>query len=193
MPIQLRPLYESRAGFARLTGRARSTISEATAPGGPLYAAMTGDRIDIAHPAAVRYRLGSRPTIAELARAICVDAEELAADPATLAVYGTLVRWRFVTFAEFAHRAGVTTAAVQRAARDELASAMTSDGLDLAHPASLEFMARHPFDADPPDGFLATACVGESIDVHHPVARAYLSRLWGVAATDDEIDRRFAA
>lgn len=192
MPIQLRPLPQSRADFARLTGRARSTISEATAPGGPLHAAMVGDRIDCAHPAAVRYRLGPRPTIAELAQAICVDADELAADSSTLAIYGTLVWFRFVTFEEFANRAGVTVDAVRQAVQDELARAMTPDGLDLGHAAALEFMARQPFEEDPPDGFLAPACVGESIDVQHPVARAYLSRLWGVAATDSEIDRRLA-
>lgn len=154
---------------------------------------MIDDRVDIAHPTAVKYRIGSRPTIAELASAICVDADELAADPETLAVYGTLVRSRFVAIDEFAFRAGVTVDAARAAAGDELAPALTSDGIDLGHPAALEFMARRPFERGAPDGFLAPACVGESVDVHHPVARAYLSRLWGVAATDSEIDRRLAA
>ncbi|MGC4088327.1 MAG: hypothetical protein QM756_10590 [Polyangiaceae bacterium] len=72
------PAWVSRADFARMTGRARSSITEACRPGGPLAAACDADRLNARHPDALRYRLGQFPTIAELAEALGVDALALA-------------------------------------------------------------------------------------------------------------------
>jgi len=100
-----------------------------------------------------------------------------------------------VSATEFAQRSGVSLREVERAALDELRAAVLANGrLDLSHPASLKFMASHPFAADddvPPvidgAGFLMPALVGEDIDMDHPIARVFLARSWGRVPTDAEI------
>jgi hypothetical protein len=85
------------------------------------------------------------------------------------------------------------------ALKNELAPATNPDGtIDVTHITALTYLARRPFGADqePPEidgnGYLFTACVFGKVDVHHPAARAYLSRVWGTPATTDEIARKLA-
>lgn len=104
-----------------------------------------------------------------------------------------------VSAGEFAERADVTVDEVLAALANELAEALLPSGrLDLGHAASLRFMASRPFErlanGDPAvhaincEPYLAPACVGEDIDIDHPVARVFLARCHGRVQTDEELE-----
>lgn len=171
------PAPISRAAFARLSGRARSTVTEACT--GVLAAAcLPGGRIDRAHPAARAY-LAARGLLAGASSAV----REL------------------VTETDFAELAGVTVADVQSA--HELEAARRGTRIDLGHEASLTYLAARPFprDADGavgpdawPAGALAAADIdADTLDADHPRMRAFFARCDGVAPTDESVRAEFGA
>ncbi|HEX4473488.1 MAG TPA: hypothetical protein VH142_00345 [Polyangiaceae bacterium] len=189
-------------------------MTRAAARGGALAAAvLSRGRIDLAHEH-VRTWLGATSQT-EISERSGLGAELLIVeDGLTLAEFakrkgvsiakvrkaldGPLAAARIpawhVSATEFAQRAGVSLREVERAALGELRAAVLANGrLDLSHPASLKFMASHPFaDPDVPPlidgaGFLMPALLGEDIDMDHPIARVFLARSWGRVPTDADI------
>jgi len=90
---------------------------------------------------------------------------------------------------EFARRAEAPVRVVRDALANELAPALREDGqIDIAHPASLAFLARSPVDQDdeeaplPVNGhdFLCPACPNDvHVDLEHPIFLAFLARWIG--------------
>jgi hypothetical protein len=137
-------------------------------------------------------------TFAEAAKIAGVTVEQFAddvrEDPTLKAA---IVPVAHVCINEFATRAGTSTAEVLDAIRGALRAAVTASGrLDLAHRSALEFMAARPLkrkrNGDPimPEvngrGYLSAACVGDDIDLDHPVYRVFDARLHGRLRTDAE-------
>ena len=202
-----RPKLVAQTDLVRLTGYARSTVSEACA--GPLAPAYRGGRLDLAHPAAREWlaargfdpdqlapvaRKPRAPVIAsarrphatatakELSRRTGVSVGEIREQFA-----GALIPATHVTASQVAFFAGCDDEVVFDAIdAGELAGAVQCTGfVDLAHPSVLAFMAARPFertaseDIEAPPGFLTPATVGDEIDVDHPVARIFLARCLG--------------
>jgi hypothetical protein len=104
-----------------------------------------------------------------------------------------------ISAAEFAERAEVEPQEVLDALDGELAPALLPSGrLDLGHAVSLAFMAARPFarlangDPDAPnyiggEPWLSPACMGDDVDVAHPVTRAFFARCHGRVPTDAEL------
>jgi hypothetical protein len=72
-----------------------------------------------------------------------------------------------------------------------LAAAVTrTRRIDITHPVALALFARNPFKRDAkgdpiaPNFDLSPACVGDDIDVDHPIARVFLARCLGSVPTD---------
>ncbi len=195
------PAPLSRAEFARLCNRSRSTITEACRPGGPLYAARVADRIDSRHPDAVQYRWRARASGGQspIVRLDDVSAKEFCARTGAPAaeLVEALVPAHHVAACAFAWLADVSVDDVLAAAnRGELAAAITPERrLDLLHPAALAYFAAHPFPrnrrGEPaiPAGFLAPACAGDNINIDHPIARVFFTRLDGLPFTDADAER----
>jgi hypothetical protein len=177
-----KPRPVSRAELARLTGRARSSITEAA--GGVLKAACCGaGRIDASHPAVLKYagvrsykELLSGAAAVQRSRPVAAGAptlvlRETAATPtleAFAAGHGLSVDEIERDFADAvvpAHHLAASTFAmladcpvtdVVHAVAGELAPAVTDAGrLDATSPAALAWLARRPF-AVGDDGELAT-------------------------------------
>lgn len=194
----------SQTDFAARAGVNRSTISRAFQEGGPLHAALLpGKRCDATHPEVVAWArrrrldpnvlLGSFNALA-LARIDVRDADEPPSAPPTASPYCGGCGELFSTYAgtpieEFAQRAETPLRAVRDALAAELAPARRNDGLiDIAHPASLAFLARNPVDQDdektppPVNGhdFLCPACPNDMhVDLEHPIFLAFLARWIG--------------
>jgi hypothetical protein len=166
------------------------------------------DRLDFRHPAVRRF-LGlegeqsppepgvmvdeTAPTFGDFAQQTRMSLEEAVELREQLA--RALVPAAHVAARGFAWLAGVTLDAVLVATDAALAPAVTRQRrIDLLHPAALEFMAARPFQRDRrgepviPDGFLQAACVGDEIDLDHPITRVFFTRLEGRVCTDADID-----
>ncbi|HEX3853325.1 MAG TPA: hypothetical protein VHW01_20315 [Polyangiaceae bacterium] len=137
-------------------------------------------------------------TVPEFAQQLGVSVEE-AERACREELASALIPPGHVSAAEFAQRADLPIDEVLAAVADELAEALLPSGrLDLGHSASLRFMAARPFErlasGDPAvhtingEPYLAPACVGEDIDIDHPVARAFLARCHGRVQTDEELE-----
>jgi hypothetical protein len=200
-------VVQSQSDIARRRGCARSTVSRACKPGGALFPALVApDRIDLFHPACQRF-------LAEVGADAGVLIDETALSPREAAeqkgvsvktvladMHGSLaaavIPIEHVSAGVYALLAQMSVIEVEAAVRGALRPALTaSRRIDVGHPASLAFLAAHPFarlpngDPDAPEGFLAPACVGDDeIDLNHPFARAYFARLDGRVATEAEID-----
>jgi hypothetical protein len=200
---QHREMPVSQADLARRRAVNRSTVSRAVR--GPLKAAMLpGGRIDAAHPT-VRAWLGrgeaptapgglmleeTAPTVDEFAAERGGTREDVEREcPAAL------IPRSHLDVKTFAFYVGATVGAVVDAAEGALKPAVTPAGrLDLAHPASLQFAAQHPFGKTlPPTGILAAAAIGDDIDLEHPVAIVFLARSWGRVPTAAELRELNAA
>lgn len=194
-----RPMPVSQTDVAQRAGVNRSTISRLFA--GPLNAALLpGKRCDVTHPVVVAWakQRGLDPTAllgafhSEMLRpappaqasieieqhsGYCGGCGELHSPYA-----GTPIE-------EFAQRAETPVRAVRDALTVELAPALRNDGrIDIAHPASLAFLARNPVDQDdekaplPVNGhdFLCPACPDDvHVDLKHPIFFAFLARWLG--------------
>jgi hypothetical protein len=169
-----RPVPVSRAEFARIVGRGRSTITEACS--GPLAAAeLPLRRIDLAHPAVVAWATARRIPLEQL------GAGDLASKREDVAYT--------VSHAELAIIAGVTDDVLEMFALGPIAAARQADGtFILAHPAVLEMLAAFPFPRDEngiveaaiPEGILRDAVdQAERIDLDHPSAQAFMARCLG--------------
>lgn len=208
----------SRAEYARRVGRARSAITAAC--NGPLAAAcLDGARINAAHPAAVAFaakrgvsvdRLLADATAAEGTATAPTPPRASARRPPRApmrksAVQGvSYLEARFISLEGLAMIAGEATESVDRAALSP-ATLIADDGspcVDLLSPIVLRYLASRPFERDDagelledeiPEGAFAGAFLDEDIDVDHPLARAFLTRCWGEAATDELLVERARA
>lgn len=133
-----RPRWVSQVAVARARGVARSTVSRAVRPGGPLHRASLGggDRIDAGHPDCVAW-VGpvSTPSVYGMPLKM---AQELGMiqRPAPPGIE-FLDPSRVVTFEQFAELAGLPVAEVP-ALRKQLADAIP---IDFDHPAVQAFLA----------------------------------------------------
>lgn len=147
------------------------------------------DPAELAHPLPVPRRpvprqplpqLALLPRIIDLgefAEMLGLPVDEVIADFSKPPLSDAIIPRGHVSVSQFAELAEVPTRDVVLACRGKLGRAVTQRGLlDLCHPASLAFMHAHPFGENVPAGYLAAACVGEEIDVDHPVARVFLAR-----------------
>jgi hypothetical protein len=195
-----------------MAGVARSTITRAFRPGGPLYPALVGDRGDASHPAWIGWladRVGARSiVVSEPGTAITFDAlapllgvpvreVEAAVRPGG-PLHAALIAPHHVSAELFAVLAGTSVFEVLAATRDELAPALTESGrIDISHRDALEYLAARPFRRlpdgdidleDVPQGMLAPACIGADIDITNPFALAFEARCIGrVRSADAEV------
>ena len=132
-----RPRMVSQVAVARVRRCARSTVSRAALPGGPLHPAVIGDRIDAAHPACRKWvgqvPPGSYPYGMTVSLAIEYGMIERPA-PAGVRL---LDPDRVITFEQLAELAGVPLDEVL-ALRDTFEDAVP---LDFDHPAVQAFLA----------------------------------------------------
>jgi len=190
VPRNLRRLV-SQAGLAKHRGVARSTVSRAAKPGGALFPAMVRDRVDIDHPACVAWtpKKASEPEFIEAPNEP-ESAPEYQPHSSYCGGCGRLHSAYLGTpVEEFAQRAEAPVRVVRAAITGELAPALRKDGLlDIAHPASLAFLARNPIDQEdekaplPVNGhdFLCPACPDDvHTDLAHPIFLAFLARWIG--------------
>jgi hypothetical protein len=133
-------------------------------------------------------------TVAGLAAHLGVslsDAQELVAGELAPAV----VPAAHLAAEAFAKLSGATTEEIATAAHGELAEALTPAGrLDISHPATLTWLAGRPIrKGERLDGILGPACVGDDVDMAHPLAIAMLARSWGRVPTSADFDAATAA
>ncbi|HTQ05327.1 MAG TPA: hypothetical protein VMI54_15800 [Polyangiaceae bacterium] len=205
-PKNYREHLISRSAFAEHSGRSRSSITEACQ--GPLAAAVRGNRIDAAHPAAVAWarkrkidpeqllepttrlmlqqdrRTVRRPrptlTYQEVAKRTGVSVEEVRAGLAAAEIPAA-----HVDAEQLAFFAGCTVDEVFDAVdAGELSSAIRDTGyIDLSDQAVVAFAARRPFRddlSDAPDAYLAPAMLSANqVDAAHPVAIIFMARCLG--------------
>jgi hypothetical protein len=181
-----RPCPLSRADFARRTGRARSTVTEACR--GPLAPACDRDRIDAIHPAAAEWarQRGIDPSVL-----LCdfYDATLLYESIRSLTADRPEGSYYLVTVQFFAYLAGVRSSEVA----EVLSQVVRGCIIDVADPRALEFMAAHPYPRgrdglvhELPLGTLWGATVvrhvgddDPSLDPHHPLMRVFMARCDG--------------
>ncbi len=199
-PTSAPRLEVSFADLSRTAVVARSTVTRACAPGGPLHPAVTAPgRTDIAAQCVVDWlsaHAGTPPVLVAEPDTVSADeaarqrgvpvADVLAAVAPGGPLHGAFLAAHHVPAIVFAVLAGVVLAQVLEASRAELAPAVTAGGgIDLTSAVALDYLRAHPFrrladgeidSADVPDGMLSAAMVGDDIDPSHPFALAFLAR-----------------
>jgi hypothetical protein len=201
------------AELSRTAGVARSTITRACAPGGPLHSAVTAPgRVDLSARCCVRWlaeHAGVVPVVvdepdsaitpAQAARQKRVSVAEIEAAMAPGgALEAAVILQHHVSAFAFSVLSGSALLDVIEATRSgSLVAAVTANGrIDLSSARALEWCARRPYprladgeiDLDHvPEGGLVPAMVGEEINRDSPFARVFLARCWGRVPTPADL------
>jgi hypothetical protein len=207
------PLAVSFAELARTAGVARSTITRACAPGGPMHpAVLSPGRVDAGAACVVRWlaeHAGVTPVVvdepdsaitpAQAARLKGAPVEEIeSAMQAGGALASAVIHRHHVSARVFAVLSGSALGDVIEATRSgSLVAAVTENGrIDLSTPASLEWCARRPYPrlADGeidlghvPEGGLVPAMVGDQINIDSPFAHVFVARCCGRVPTEADL------
>lgn len=175
----------TQAELARVRGVARSTVSRAVHQGGPLHAALHGDRVDAAHPAVVAWvGFTSDPMPYGMPLAMAQERGLIRRPQRAL-----VTRETGATASEFAASAGMALDEAEAVLRGELAPAVIPRG----HISVEEFAARADVESDEIMAALALELApallpSGRIDLGHAASLAFMSARPFAKSEDGDVD-----